>query len=123
MSGCQSSVDRMAPFAYFGRNQKGLCFVYKGDLFERKRRRLSRRRLSHPWPRTRCGARNPLLDQPGCYGQYAILAERALDLIVKGEVNLSPLATHALPLTQYREGVELLRKKEAIKVCFDPWGA
>ncbi|MDP6038494.1 MAG: zinc-binding dehydrogenase, partial [Candidatus Latescibacteria bacterium] len=49
-------------------------------------------------------------------------AERALNLIVKGEVNLSPLITHTLPMTQYKEGVELLRNKEAIKVCFDPWG-
>ncbi|MDA0710607.1 MAG: zinc-binding dehydrogenase [bacterium] len=49
-------------------------------------------------------------------------AERALDLIVTGAVSLSPLITHSLPLTRYREGVDLLRKKEAIKVCFDPWG-
>jgi threonine dehydrogenase-like Zn-dependent dehydrogenase len=42
-------------------------------------------------------------------------AERALKLI-------SPLVTHSLPLTRYKEGVDLLRKKEAIKVCFDPWG-
>ena len=48
-------------------------------------------------------------------------AERALDLIVKGEVNLYPLVTHSLPLSRYEEGVALLRKKEAIKVCFDPW--
>jgi len=26
-----------------------------------------------------------------------------------------------LPLSRYTEGVDLLRKKEAIKVCFDPW--
>lgn len=49
-------------------------------------------------------------------------AQRALELIVKGDVNLSPLVTHSLSLSQYKEGVELLRKKEAIKVCFDPWG-
>ncbi len=48
-------------------------------------------------------------------------AKRALHLIVTGAVNLSPLVTHSLPLSCYREGVDLLRKKEAIKVCFDPW--
>lgn len=48
-------------------------------------------------------------------------AQRALNLIVKGDVNLSPLVTHSLPLTSYKEGVELLKNKEAIKVCFDPW--
>lgn len=48
-------------------------------------------------------------------------AKRALDLITKGDVNLAPLATHSLPLTQYKKGVELLRQKEAIKICFDPW--
>ena len=48
-------------------------------------------------------------------------AQRALNLIVKGDVNLSPLVTHSLPFTRYKEGVALLRNKEAIKVCFDPW--
>ncbi|MGA1195616.1 MAG: zinc-dependent alcohol dehydrogenase [Candidatus Latescibacterota bacterium] len=48
-------------------------------------------------------------------------AKRALHLIVTGAVNLSPLVTHSLPLSRYREGVDLLRKKEAIKICFDPW--
>ncbi len=48
-------------------------------------------------------------------------AQRALQLILKGEVHLSPLVTHSLPMTCYREGVVLLQKKEAIKVCFDPW--
>jgi len=57
------------------------------------------------------------------YGTHNLgAAERALDLIVKGDVNLSPLATHTLPMTEYKQGVELLKNQEAIKVCFDPWG-
>lgn len=56
------------------------------------------------------------------YGQHnKEAAQRALNLIVKGEVNLSPLVTHSLPITRYKEGVELLRSKEAIKICYDPW--
>lgn len=49
-------------------------------------------------------------------------AEQALYLIVQGQLDLTPLATHTLPLTRYAEGVELLRSKQAIKVRFLPWG-
>ena len=49
-------------------------------------------------------------------------AEQALDLIVQGQLDLVPLATHTLPLTRYKEGVDLLRTKQAIKVRFLPWG-
>lgn len=48
-------------------------------------------------------------------------AEQALDLIVQGQLDLTPLATHTLPLSRYAEGVELLRSKQAIKVRFLPW--
>ena len=48
-------------------------------------------------------------------------AEQALELIVQGQLALTPLATHTLPLTRYAEGVELLRSKQAIKVRFLPW--
>jgi threonine dehydrogenase-like Zn-dependent dehydrogenase len=49
-------------------------------------------------------------------------AERALAQIVAGRLDLACLSTHALPLSRYAEGVELLRRKEAIKVRFLPWG-
>jgi len=56
------------------------------------------------------------------YGEHnKEAAKRALDLVLKGEVNLSPLVTHTLPMREYKQGVELLQNKEAIKVCFDPW--
>lgn len=48
-------------------------------------------------------------------------AVRALQLIVDGRLRLEPLITHQLPLRRYVEGVELLRRKEAIKVAFLPW--
>jgi threonine dehydrogenase-like Zn-dependent dehydrogenase len=48
-------------------------------------------------------------------------AERALALVVNGQLALSPLVTHRLPFTRYREGIEWLRNKQAIKVCFLPW--
>lgn len=56
------------------------------------------------------------------YGtHYREAAERALQLVSGGQLDLSPLVTHTLPFTRYAEGVELLRAKEAIKVCFLPW--
>jgi len=48
-------------------------------------------------------------------------AEQALRLIEQGQLDLSPLATHSLPLHRDAEGVELLRAKQAIKVRFLPW--
>jgi len=48
-------------------------------------------------------------------------AEQALHLITQGQLDLTPLATHSLPLQRYAEGVELLRSKQAIKVRFLPW--
>ena len=48
-------------------------------------------------------------------------AEQALRLIGQGQLDLTPLATHSLPLHRYAEGVELLRSKQAIKVRFLPW--
>jgi threonine dehydrogenase-like Zn-dependent dehydrogenase len=48
-------------------------------------------------------------------------AEQALQMVVNGQLTLMPLATHTLPLRRYSEGVDLLRTKQAIKVCFLPW--
>lgn len=48
-------------------------------------------------------------------------AETALGFIKSGELDLSPLITHRLPFSRYAEAVDLLRRKEAIKVLFDPW--
>ena len=48
-------------------------------------------------------------------------AERALQLIADGKLDVEPLATHALPFSRYSEGIEMLRNKEAIKIRFLPW--
>jgi len=48
-------------------------------------------------------------------------AERALRLVLDGQLDLAPLTTHVLPLSRYAEGVDLLRSKEAIKIRFLPW--
>lgn len=48
-------------------------------------------------------------------------AERALALVEDRSVCLAPLVTHTLPFTRYEEGLELLRRKEAIKVLFTAW--
>jgi len=56
------------------------------------------------------------------YGDHnRTAAETALGFVEAGSLNLSALVTHTLPLPRYAEGVELLRRKEAIKVLFDPW--
>jgi threonine dehydrogenase-like Zn-dependent dehydrogenase len=48
-------------------------------------------------------------------------AERALALIETGSLRLAPLVTHTLPLSRYHEGIDLLRRRAAIKVLFLPW--
>jgi threonine dehydrogenase-like Zn-dependent dehydrogenase len=56
------------------------------------------------------------------YGQHNQgAARRALDLIRSDQLKLAPLLTHRLPLSQYSEGVALLRSKAAVKVLFLPW--
>ncbi|MDP2136487.1 MAG: zinc-binding dehydrogenase [Candidatus Didemnitutus sp.] len=56
------------------------------------------------------------------YGEHnRVAAETALDFITKGALRLAPLITRTLPFTRYAEGVELLRRKQAIKVLLDPW--
>jgi len=49
-------------------------------------------------------------------------AVEAYRLILEGKLNLAPLISGRLPFTQYAEGVERLRRKDAVKILFDPWG-
>lgn len=46
---------------------------------------------------------------------------RALHLIEEGRLDLAPLVSETMPLSRYREGIDLLFEKKAIKVCFLPW--
>jgi threonine dehydrogenase-like Zn-dependent dehydrogenase len=48
-------------------------------------------------------------------------AERALDFVRAGQLHLEPLVTHGLPFTRYKEGIALLRARQAIKVLYLPW--
>ena len=59
----------------------------------------------------------------GYKGHHRESAEYALGLIESGKLNLAPLITHHLPLEKYNEGIELLEKRQAIKICFLPWAA
>ncbi len=48
-------------------------------------------------------------------------AERALARIEAGELDLSPLMSAVLPLARYLEGIEMLKARRGLKVCFRPW--
>lgn len=58
----------------------------------------------------------------GYPGHSREAAEYAVSLIINSQLNLAPLVTHHLPLEQYAEGIDLLERQEAVKVCFYPWG-
>jgi len=57
----------------------------------------------------------------GYKGHSRESAEYAVDLIRRGKLDLAPLVTHSLPLARYGEGIDLLEKRQAVKVCFLPW--
>ena len=48
-------------------------------------------------------------------------AEAALEHVLAGRLDLRPLVTCQLPLAQYAEGVDMLRQKKALKICYLPW--
>ncbi len=56
----------------------------------------------------------------GYPGHSRAAAEYAVGWIAAGKLDLSCLVTHTLPLEQYAEGIALLERQEAIKVCFVP---
>ena len=67
------------------------------------------------------GIRHNSLRLCGYKGHSRESAQYAVDLIATGKLDLKPLVTHHLPLERYGEGIELLEKQQAIKVCFLPW--
>lgn len=64
---------------------------------------------------------SPGLRLCGYPGHSRAAAEYAVSLLEAGLLNLAPLVTHHLPLERYNEGIELLEKQEAVKICFWPW--
>jgi threonine dehydrogenase-like Zn-dependent dehydrogenase len=57
----------------------------------------------------------------GYPGHSRAAAEYAVRLLEQGLLDLNLLITHHLPLERYAEGIDLLERQEAIKVCFHPW--
>lgn len=57
----------------------------------------------------------------GYQGHHRAAAEYAVELMDRGQLNLAPLSTHHLPLEAYNDGIALLERQEAIKICFWPW--
>ena len=49
-------------------------------------------------------------------------AEYAVSLIADGKLDLRPLISHVLPMTDYAHAIDLLERQEATKVCLLPWG-
>lgn len=56
----------------------------------------------------------------GYPGHSKSAAVYALERIVAGDLDLRPLVTCRLPLSRYAEGVDLLRRQEAIKIAYVP---
>lgn len=50
-------------------------------------------------------------------------ARRAMNLIATGKLDLAPLISARLPFSRYTEGIDRLRRKQALKICFLPWQA
>jgi threonine dehydrogenase-like Zn-dependent dehydrogenase len=57
----------------------------------------------------------------GYPGHHRRAAEYAVGLLAAAQLDLGLLVTHHLPLERYGEGVDLLERQEAVKVCFHPW--
>ena len=64
----------------------------------------------------------PGLTLSGYPGHSRAAAEYAVGLIERGLLKLAPLVTQHLPLERYADGIDLLERQEALKVCFHPWG-
>jgi len=56
----------------------------------------------------------------GYPGHSREAAEYAAKLITDGRLDLQRLITHTLPLSRYQEGIDLLERREALKVLFIP---
>ena len=46
---------------------------------------------------------------------------RVFSMMRDGTLNPSPLVSHRLPLAEFASGVEIARRREALKILFTPW--
>jgi len=56
----------------------------------------------------------------GYPGHSRTAAEYAVAKMEQGQLDLACLITHTLPLSRYAEGIALLERQEAIKICYLP---
>ena len=57
----------------------------------------------------------------GYPGHSRAAADYAVGLLETRQLDLLPLVSIQLPLSQYNDGIALLERQAAIKVCFRPW--
>jgi len=56
----------------------------------------------------------------GCSDSRPEHVQKAVDLLTAGKVDADALVTHRLPLSKFREGIELMTRKESFKVILVP---
>ena len=56
----------------------------------------------------------------GSHAQIPTSWEKALKLIARGKINVDPIISHVLPMSQYKEAFELVDNKQGLKVLLDP---
>ena len=56
----------------------------------------------------------------GCSDSRPEHVQKAVDLLAAGKVDAAALVTHRLPLSEFREGIELMKRKESFKVVIAP---
>lgn len=57
----------------------------------------------------------------GYKGHFYESAQYAADLVAAGKLDMASLCTVSLPLERYGEGIDLLEKRQAIKILYRPW--
>ena len=56
----------------------------------------------------------------GCSDSRPEHVRKAVDLLAAGQVDADALVTHRLPLSKFREGIELMVRKQSFKVIIVP---
>ncbi len=57
----------------------------------------------------------------GYRGHFRESAEYARDLIAAGKLDMAEFSRVSLPLERYDEGIDLLDRRQALKICYRPW--